>query len=106
MATIEITKAEAKEAGVFKSEMYENLKELDRRDGIPDYYDTMYLDGYDVNQICRAFDRVQRKKFRKIRQEKMAKREQQELERSIKAELVKSVKSVFFIVITLPKHFF
>lgn len=27
MATIEITKAEAKEAGVFKSEMYENLKE-------------------------------------------------------------------------------
>lgn len=27
MATIEITKTEAKEAGVFKSEMYENLKE-------------------------------------------------------------------------------
>ena len=27
MATIEITKAEAKEAGVFKYEMYENLKE-------------------------------------------------------------------------------
>ena len=40
--------------------------ELDRRDGIPDYYDTMYLDGYDVNQICRAFDKVQRRKFRKI----------------------------------------
>ena len=64
---------------------------LDRRDGIPDYYDTMYLDGYDVNQICRAFDKVQRRKFRKIRQEKMAKREQQELERSIKAELEKTV---------------
>lgn len=54
--------------------MYEHetlQDELDRRDGIPDYYDTMYLDGYDVNQICRAFDKVQRKKFRKIRQEKM-----------------------------------
>ena len=60
--------------------MYEHetlQDELDRRDGIPDYYDTMYLDGYDVNQICRAFDKVQRRKFRKIRQEKMAKREQQ-----------------------------
>ena len=37
--------------------MYEHetlQDELDRRDGIPDYYDTMYLDGYDVNQICRA----------------------------------------------------
>ena len=65
--------------------------ELDRRDGIPDYYDTMYLDGYDVNQICRAFDKVQRKKFRKIMQEKQAKREQQELERSIKADLEKTV---------------
>ena len=34
--------------------MYEHetlQDELDRRDGIPDYYDTMYLDGYDVNQI-------------------------------------------------------
>ena len=73
--------------------MYEHetlQDELDRRDGIPDYYDTMYLDGYDVNQICRAFDKVQRRKFRKIRQEKMAKREQQELERSIKAELEKA----------------
>lgn len=33
--------------------MYEHetlQDELDRRDGIPDYYDTMYLDGYDVNQ--------------------------------------------------------
>ena len=72
--------------------MYEHetlQDELDRRDGIPDYYDTMYLDGYDVNQICRAFDKVQRKKFRKIRQEKQAKREQQELERSIKATLKK-----------------
>mgnify|MGYP000004094519 FL=1 len=74
--------------------MYEHetlQDELDRRDGIPDYYDTMYLDGYDVNQICRAFDKVQRRKFRKIRQEKMAKREQQELERSIKADLEKTV---------------
>lgn len=41
--------------------MYEHetlQDELDRRDGIPDYYDTMYLDGYDVNQICRAFVRI------------------------------------------------
>ena len=61
--------------------MYEHetlQDELDRRDGIPDYYDTMYLDGYDVNQICRAFDKVQRKKFRKIRQEKQ---EQKKLEK-------------------------
>ena len=74
--------------------MYEHetlQDELDRRDGIPDYYDTMYLDGYDVNQICRAFDKVQRKKFRKIWQEKQAKREQQELEHSIKADLEKTV---------------
>ena len=74
--------------------MYEHetpQDELDRRDGIPDYYDTMYLDGYDVDQICRAFDKVQRKKFRKIWQEKQAKREQQELEHSIKADLEKTV---------------
>ena len=74
--------------------MYEHetpQDELDRRDGIPDYYDTMYLVGYDVNQICRAFDKVQRKKFRKIWQEKQAKREQQELEHSIKADLEKTV---------------
>ena len=63
--------------------MYEHetlQDELDRRDGIPDYYDTMYLDGYDVNQICRAFDKVQRKKFRKIRQEKQEQKDQKELQ--------------------------
>lgn len=74
--------------------MYEHetlQDELDRRDGIPDYYDTMYLDGYDVNQICRAFDKVQRKKFRKIRQEKQEQKDQKELESSIKENLDKTI---------------
>ena len=58
--------------------------ELDYLDHIPDYYDTMYLDGYTDLEIWRAFGKSQRKKFRREQLQK-------ELEQSVKTDLNEAI---------------
>ena len=42
---------------------------MDRNDRLPDYYDSMYLDGYEPWQIYEAFHRTARNQINEQRQQ-------------------------------------
>ena len=52
-----------------------NIEYLYKRDNLPDYYDTMYLDGYSPEQIMLAVHRTMYKRY--LAQQEQAQRNQQ-----------------------------
>ena len=64
------------------------IDKLDRKNGLPEYYKTMCLDGYTNEQIMQAFRKSQRKKYYDMLQEQ---KDQKELESSIKENLDKTI---------------
>ena len=63
---------------------------------LPDYYDTMYLDGYTPEQILEAQHRSMRKKYQQKREEAAAeKAAQAQIEKQLEKVVSKALDDIF-----------